>query len=215
MTRAAGPRGGWLAVASAVALAVAGPTSYADPAPDGALVAPVQALNDALIVAMRSADSSSFVARYQALAPVIERVFNLDDVLSASVGLAWPTIPASQKAELAAAFRRYTVASYVDNFNSYAGQSFVVLPQTRAIGPGEVVVQTQIIRTGKSPVNLDYVMRSNGAGWQVVDVLTDGTISRVAVQRSDFRQLLESGGVPALTAGLDRKFENLSGSMTD
>lgn len=215
MTRAAGRRGGWVAVATAVALAMAAPTSHADPVADGALVAPVQALNDALIVAMRSAGSTTFVARYQALAPVIQRVFDLDAVLAASVGLAWSTIPASQKSELAASFRRYIVASYVDNFNSYAGQSFVVLPQTRAIGPGEAVVQTQIIRIDKSPVNLDYVMRSSGAGWQVVDVLTDGTISRVAVQRSDFRQLLESGGVPALTAGLDRKFENLSGSMTD
>ncbi|HUB15081.1 MAG TPA: ABC transporter substrate-binding protein [Acetobacteraceae bacterium] len=44
--------------------------------------------------------------------------------------------------------------------------------------------------------------RSGPAGWQVVDVLTDGYISRVAVQRSDFRQLLASGGPPALTAGM-------------
>jgi phospholipid transport system substrate-binding protein len=48
----------------------------------------------------------------------------------------------------------------------------------------------------------------------VVDVLTDGTISRVAVQRSDFQQLLQSGGVAAaLTAGLQRNVANLSGSM--
>ena len=42
---------------------------------------------------------------------------------------------------------------------------------------------------------------------------TDGTISRVAVQRSDFRSLLMSGGVPALTAELSRKTANLTGNV--
>jgi len=36
--------------------------------------------------------------------------------------------------------------------------------------------------------------------WKAVDVLADGSISRVAVQRSDFRSLLASGDAPALLA---------------
>jgi phospholipid transport system substrate-binding protein len=56
-------------------------------------------------------------------------------------------------------------------------------------------------------------MHQGPARWQVVDVLTDGAISRVAVQRSDFRSLLMSGGVLALTAELSRKTANLTGSM--
>jgi phospholipid transport system substrate-binding protein len=62
-------------------------------------------------------------------------------------------------------------------------------------------------------VKLDYVMRIGPAGWQVVDVLTNGAISSVAVQRSDFHELLIAGGLPALTAGLGRKVANLSGGM--
>jgi phospholipid transport system substrate-binding protein len=45
----------------------------------------------------------------------------------------------------------------------------------------------------------------------VVGVLTDGSISRVALQRSDFQALLASGGAPALAAGLERKAVTLSG----
>ena len=41
-------------------------------------------------------------------------------------------------------------------------------------------------------------------------VLSDGSISQVAVQRSDFRGLIASGGAPALQAGLERKVANLS-----
>ena len=148
-----------------------------------------------------------------AAASLVEQVFNLDAVLAASIGLSWATLPGAQKAELAMAFRRYTVSSYVSNFNSYNGQSFQVLPSVRVVGNGEVVVQSRLVRVNDSPVKLDYVMRNGPAGWQAVDVLVDGSISRVAVQRSDFRELLIAGGVPALTAGLGRKVANLSGGM--
>jgi phospholipid transport system substrate-binding protein len=42
-------------------------------------------------------------------------------------------------------------------------------------------------------------------------VLADGAISRVAVQRSDFRSLLMRGGAPALAASLQQKTADLGG----
>jgi phospholipid transport system substrate-binding protein len=45
----------------------------------------------------------------------------------------------------------------------------------------------------------------------VIDVLLDGTISRVAVQRSDFRGLLADGDASALVASLEQKIADLSG----
>ncbi len=180
---------------------------------DASARVPIEHLDDALLAAMKAGDRTSFSERYRALAPVVEQVFNLDAVLAASIGLSWATLPNAQKPEVAAAFRRYTVSSYVSNFNSYNGQSFQVLPSVRAVGNGEVVVQTRLVRANDSPVKLDYVMRNGPSGWQAVDVLTDGSISRVAVQRSDFHELLMAGGVPALTAGLGRKVANLSGGM--
>jgi phospholipid transport system substrate-binding protein len=134
-------------------------------------------------------------------------------LLAASVGLAWAKMPDTEKSQLEAAFRRYIIFSYVSNFDSYNGQRFVILPSTRQLPTGDAVVQTQMNRVNASPVRIDYVMHPGPAGWQVVDVLTDGTISRVAVQRSDFRSLLMSGGVPALTAELSRKTANLTGNI--
>ena len=175
--------------------------------------APAEQLDDALLAAMKQGGSTSFDARYRSLEPVVDQVFNLNTVLATSVGFAWAAMPEAQKAQLATAFRRYTVSSYVSNFNSYNGQSFQVLPSVRPVSNDEVVVQTRMLRPDDSPLKLDYVMRRGPDGWQAVDVLTDGAISRVAVQRSDFRQLLVSGGVPALVAGLSHKVSNLSGGM--
>jgi phospholipid transport system substrate-binding protein len=176
-------------------------------APNG----PIQRLSDALLATMKS--GGSFEARYRALEPVVEQVFNLDAVLAASVGLFWSALGEDQKSQLVAAFRRYTVSSYVANFDSYNGQSFQVARAVRTINPDEVVVDSQLLRRDNDPVKIDYVMRRGPAGWQAVDVLTDGSISRVAVQRSDFRELLRRGGVPALAASLTNKVANLSGGM--
>lgn len=216
MTRSAtliGRRDAAALTAAAFATLLAKPPAHADTNTGASLFGPVKALDDALIAAMRAGDTTPFERRCQLLEPVIDRVFNLNAVLAASVGLAWQSIPYAQKTTLASAFRRYTVSSYVANFNSFNGQRFEILPDARAVGGGAIVVKTRLIRQDEAPVELDYVMRQGPAGWQVVDVLTDGSISRVAVQRSDFRELLESGGATALAAGLERKVANLSGSM--
>jgi phospholipid transport system substrate-binding protein len=176
-------------------------------------IAPIQRLNAALLGTMQAGPSMSFEQRYAVLAPMIEQTFDLDGILAASVGLRWTELPSDQKAQVGAAFRRYTVASYASNFNSYNGQSFQVSPAVREVGNGEVVVPTRLVARDGTSTPLDYVMRDGQSGWKVVDVLAGGTISRVAVQRSDFRTLLASGGAPALTTALQNKVANLSGGM--
>jgi phospholipid transport system substrate-binding protein len=199
--------------AAALAAAAAWRPASGQPVGDASPSAPIERLDSTLLASMKSGSAASFDARYRTMEPVVAQVFDLDAVLAASIGLSWATMPDTEKAQLASAFRRYTVSSYVSNFNSYNGQSFQILPSVRTVGNGEVVVQSRMLRTNDSPLKLDYVMRRGAAGWQAVDVLTDGSISRVAVQRSDFRQLLAAGGVPALAAGLSRKVANLSGGM--
>jgi phospholipid transport system substrate-binding protein len=74
-------------------------------------------------------------------------------------------------------------------------------------------VRSKLVARNGTSTPLDYVMRDGPSGWKIVDVLVGGAISRVAVQRSDFRTLLSSGGVPALTVALQSKVANLSGGM--
>jgi phospholipid transport system substrate-binding protein len=175
--------------------------------------APIQRLDAALLAAMKAGRSTPFTQRYASLEQVIEQTFDLDAVLAASIGLGWTGIPSDQKAQLLVAFRRYTVANYAANFDNYTGQTFQIAPVVRSVGNGDVIVSSEIIAADSTSHKLDYVMRNTASGWKAVDVLADGSISRVAVQRSDFRHLLNSGGAPALAAGLQRKVAGLSGGM--
>jgi phospholipid transport system substrate-binding protein len=171
----------------------------------------IKRLNGALLAAMKSGRETDFSHRFQALAPEIDQAFDLSAVLSVSVGLGWASLSPDQQSRLLAAFRRYTVASYVANFDSYAGQNFSVSPETRSLGVDRVVVESRIAQIGGDETELDYVMKQTPSGWKVIDVLAAGSISRVAVQRSDFRRILSNGGGNALLASLQRKTSDLSG----
>jgi phospholipid transport system substrate-binding protein len=167
--------------------------------------APIQQLNDELLRVMKAGPATPFQQRFDMLAPVIDRVFDLDAILRQSVGPAWATLPPSQQDTLRPAFRRYTVASYVNSFDRFNNQRFTVESQTRPIGNGEQVVRSRITPVSGDGHALDYVMRNTGGGWRAVDVLADGSVSRVAVQRSDFRRLLSRGGAVALAKSLATK----------
>ena len=191
---------------AAVLLGRATPAGAAD---DQAIIAPVQTLVDSLLQAMKAGPGVPFRQRYKLLAPVIEQTFDLQAVLEDSIGPTWTTLPPNQQSMLTEAFRRYTIATYVNSFDMYQGQRFEILPETRPVG-NEQVVQTRIIPRQGASHELDYVMRQIGSGWRAVDVLADGSISRVAVQRSDFRRLLTRGGPQALADSLRSKSANLS-----
>ena len=171
--------------------------------------APIEALNAALTTAEKTG-SQPFQSRYDALAPVVDHAFNLQQILQSIIGLRWAQIPADQQAKLLAVFRAFTISNYAANFKSDSVQ-FRMLPDMRNVG-ADVVVESEIVPTeGTDPVRMDYVMRRGPGGWQAVDVLQLGTISQAAVQRSDFRGLLNDGGAPKLTESLQQKVDTLSG----
>ena len=170
---------------------------------------PIAALNSGLIAAMRSGKATPFPQRYAALLPVVDRAFDLGAVLQAVVGPRWAGLPAAQQAQLLDVFRKYTVATYVANFDGFGGERLDVLPDSRSIGADQVVA-TQIAPASGAPTRIDYVMRRTASGWRAVDVYLNGTISQVAVQRSDFRSLLGTGDAGPLIASLQRKIADLS-----
>lgn len=200
---------GLLAIAAVTPLAR--PAHAAAPPADTGATATIRQLNDALLEAMKAGGLTGFDRRFQVMAPAVDKAFDLPAVLAVSVGPTWAALPQDQQNRLLDAFRSYTIASYVANFDNYSGQTFSVDSQTRSLGAGRVVVQSRITPAGGDPTEIDYVMQQTPAGWKVVDVLADGSISRVAVQRSDFRHLLANGGGNALLASLQRKTSDLSG----
>ena len=175
----------------------------ADPA------APIAALNKALLEAMHAGRATPFPQRFKLLAPSLDAAFDLGEILRNSVGLHWQDIATQQRTALEQVFRIFTIASYAANFDNFDGQRIDILPERRAIGADQVVA-TELVQ-GEQTTRIDYVMRQTDGAWRAIDVLLNGTISRVAVQRSDFRRLLDSGNAERLIQSLRDKIAELSG----
>lgn len=155
--------------------------------------------------------TAPFSQRAQLLAPVIDQVFNLQVVLQNSLGLRYRTIPDNQKQQLLEQFRQFTVARYVSNFAAGGTDVFTVNPNSTASPiPGDQIVHSTIGGHDGDATTIDYVMRQGPAGWQIVDVLLNGNISQVAVQRADFGSSLTSGDANPLIESLKKKTQAFS-----
>ena len=73
----------------------------------------------------------------------------------------------------------------------------------------ELILQTRIVKSNGETTTLNYLTRQNQGSWQISDVYLDGTISQVAVQRSEFNAVLKREGVDGLVMALNRKVDLL------
>ena len=176
--------------------------------------APVEAIDQGILAIMHAGRSTSFAQRMQMMTPVVQAAYDLPRILSNSVGLRFAGFPPPAQATLLDVFTQFTVASYVANFDDYHGERFDILPETRRLGNDEVV-QTRLLQASGEVLKLDYVVSRDSGGWKIIDVLLNGSISRVAVQRSDFRALLGGGEAGPLIASLRSKVARLAAGQTD
>jgi phospholipid transport system substrate-binding protein len=178
--------------------------------------APVAALDTALIATMKAGSANTgYQQRYNTLDPVVDSSFDLPVITQNSVGFLWNTLPAAQQQQLAALMEQFTVASYVSQFNSFGGEKILLLPAEKLLG-AKRIIQTQIVPSdGSAPTEIDYVVGEDQNGWQITDVLLNGTISQVAIHASDFSSLVTSGDATQLIAALKSKIAALASGTTD
>jgi phospholipid transport system substrate-binding protein len=173
------------------------------------MTAPIEQLDAGLLQAMQAGKGAPFQQRYDILAPLVTRAVDLDGILQAGVGPAWASLSPAQQASLKTAFQHYSIATYVWHFDDFAGERFELYPPAA----GEPVVRIKIVpgKPGDETHVLGYAMRKTPAGWKVIDVTADSSISQVVAQQEEIRSLVRSSGADGLLARLQQKTAELSG----
>ena len=163
----------------------------------------VRAFYGVLLSNMRDGGMLGESGRYAKLAPVVYRTFDIPSMTRLAIGQTWETLAPGQQQQLIAAFAHYVTATYADRFDSYSGEQLQVAGE-RPYG-SDVMVQTRIVKSNGETTKLDYLMRQG----RISDVYLDGTISQVAVHRSEFHSILQREGAEGLAAALNRKVDLL------
>lgn len=168
----------------------------------------ISAFHDSLLGVMKEAKTLGVKGRYDRLASPVERSFNLALMIQVAAGSYWQQAGPEQVGRLVAAFTRLSIGTYASKFDGYSGESF----ETRGEKPGPqntTLVSSRIVKASGSPVEIVYVTRQTKGKWRIVDVLVDNGISELAVRRSEYRAILQSGGVDGLITTLNTKTDQL------
>jgi phospholipid transport system substrate-binding protein len=174
-------------------------------------VATVETLHQALIAVMKDAAQLSIEQRYAQLAPTLSATYDFETMTRLAVGTAWTDASPDQRTALTSAFSRLSIATYAKRFSGYSGENFETLGEKQ--GPrGTTLVETRLVRPADPPVPLTYVLqKQQQRGFRIIDVILQGSISELAVRRSEYAQVLRQGGVDALTRLLQQKADEMLG----
>ncbi len=183
------------------------PSQAATPPSDPAATA-ISHFYATLTDAMQHGKELGFEGRVRKLAPAVNATFNIPLMAQFTVGPGWASMKQADRDAVIAAFRRYTIADYAHNFDSFNGQNFTIDPNVIVRDPDHIV-QTKLVPAKGEPVSLNYRMRMAGGSWKIVDVFLDGFVSELSTHRSDYASTLAAGG----GSGLAKKLNALSDDL--
>jgi phospholipid transport system substrate-binding protein len=194
----------WLGAAALLLLAA--PTAI------GASQTPTQVvdgLHATLLEVMRDAVKLGYEGRAAKLAPAIPEFYDVGFMAEKSVGRHWKTASEGDRERLQAAFLRFTVANYAGQFDGYSGQHFETLGEEPA-PMSTVLVRSRLVNPKKENVQLNYRMHQVDGRWKIIDVYLDGTVSELALRRSEFSGIVSRENFDALIAAIDARIAALA-----
>lgn len=145
--------------------------------------------------------------RYTVFAPLIEDTHDLGYMARLSVARFWNSFSAEQRKSFEDAFRHLSVMGYAARFRDTAGNSFRI-DEVRAVPGDRVEVATRLMSPPDAPISLNYVLHRDKGGWRIVNILAEG-VSDLALQRSQYQQVMQSRGFDGLLAHLGDKSREL------
>jgi phospholipid transport system substrate-binding protein len=179
------------------------------PAADAVKV--VEALHTAVLGVMKEADTLGYQGRCDRLAPVLRDLYDIPFMAQKSVGRYWKTTSEQERQHLLKTFTEFMIANYAGNFDGYSGQVFETLDEEPSTH-GTVLVRTRILETDGEATQLNYRLRPVDGEWKIIDVYLNGTVSELALRRSEYSSLIQREGFDSLIVALNRKITDLSQS---
>lgn len=166
-------------------------------------------LNGALLDTLRQADQLGYAGRARRLAPVVSEVYDVPFMAEKSLGPRWKSLGQAERQQWIELSREFSVANYAANFDHDSGQTIEILGEESAAND-TVVVRTRIVDPKSESVEMSYRLHRTDGGWKIVDVYLKGTVSELALRRSDYASVLEREGFAALADTMRTRIDELA-----
>lgn len=173
--------------------------------PEGSAQAAVDEFQTGMLGILKTTSGQPFAKRVEALCPLLEAKMDVKLQSAMAVGRAtWNSWSPDQRTVYTDKFRQYLCAIYASRFRSFTGETLVVVGDRP--GPaGKTIVNSEVRIPQEDSVAIDYVMHKDGSDWKVADLYLGGRISEVALRRSEFADVIRTGGFDGLIAAIVAK----------
>lgn len=171
----------------------------------------VDSLNDTLLGVMKDAEELGYEGRCERLSPVLRNLYDIPFMAQKSVGRYWKTTSEAERQHLLETFTEFTIANYAGNFDGYSGQTFETLGEEESTH-GTMIVRSRLVDPNGEATQLNYRLRPVDGDWKIIDVYLNGTVSELALRRSEYSSLIQREGLDSLIVALNQKITNLSES---
>lgn len=178
-------------------------------AADTTPAAVIDQLDATLLDVLKNADTLGFKGRFDKLAPAVDASFDLPFMAEKSVGKHWSTLPEADRARWLAVFREFMISTYAANFDHFSNQTFERLGEEPG-GNDTTMVKTRVVDPATESVDLTYRLHKGTGSWKIIDVYLKGTVSELAMRRSDYSSVLERQGVNALIDTMKKRIADLA-----
>ena len=130
--------------------------------------------------------------------------FDTSRMTALAMGRNWRAATPEQQKELTEQFKTLLIRTYSNALTNYRDNTMTYKPLRMNPGDTEVIVRTEISRTGAAPVQIDYSLEKTPEGWKAYDVVVAG-VSLVTNYRDEFNDIVKSSGVDGLIRTLAEK----------
>jgi len=187
----------------ALPLAFVASPSRAQEAPD-ALVKRIAEETLAAIRADKDLQSGNPAKVKQLIEAKLVPHFDTSRMTALAMGRNWRAATPEQQKELTEQFKTLLIRTYSNALTNYRDNTMTYKPLRMNPGDTEVVVRTEVSRSGAAPVQIDYSMEKTPEGWKAYDVVVAG-VSLVTNYRDEFNDIVKSSGVDGLIKTLTEK----------
>ncbi|MCC6196849.1 MAG: ABC transporter substrate-binding protein [Burkholderiales bacterium] len=130
--------------------------------------------------------------------------FDFERITALAMGRNWRSASPEQQKQLVEQFRTLLIRTYSGALTQYKDQKMEFKPLRAEDNATDVTVRTEVVRSGQSPVPIDYGMTRTPQGWKVYDVIVAG-VSLVTNYRDEFNEQIKKGGIDGLIKTLQAK----------
>lgn len=134
---------------------------------------------------------------YQLASDVVAPRIDFNKLSGLALGKHWRRATPEQKKEFMYQFQRLLVRTYATAFHEFGEWSLRFIPRHDADNAEDVLVRSEILRSGAPPVSVKYRMHRKDGEWFAYDVVIEG-ISLVTNYRTTFAKEVRLNGMQGL-----------------